>query len=56
MYIKSPCIKICKLQDNMCIGCYRTLEEIANWSYFTDIERLSIINDLADRKNKDKEA
>lgn len=27
----SPCIKVCKVEDGRCIGCNRTLEEIANW-------------------------
>jgi len=24
----SPCVGVCKLQDNICIGCNRTIEEI----------------------------
>ena len=24
----TPCIGICKLKDNICIGCKRTIEEI----------------------------
>jgi len=24
----SPCIGVCKLKDNVCIGCKRTIEEI----------------------------
>jgi len=26
--ILTPCVGICKLQDGICIGCYRTIEEI----------------------------
>jgi len=24
----TPCIGVCKLQDDICIGCHRTIEEI----------------------------
>jgi predicted Fe-S protein YdhL (DUF1289 family) len=26
--VLTPCIKVCKLVDNICIGCKRTMEEI----------------------------
>lgn len=31
--MKSPCVKICKLDamGRYCIGCGRTLEQIASW-------------------------
>jgi len=28
MQSNSPCIGICKLKDDICIGCNRTIEEI----------------------------
>ena len=36
--MKSPCTKICTLRDEVCIGCGRTLKEIANWSKYTTEE------------------
>jgi len=30
--MKSPCTKVCTLRDEVCVGCGRTLKEIANWS------------------------
>ena len=27
----SPCIGVCKLVDDVCVGCDRTAEEITNW-------------------------
>lgn len=27
----SPCVGVCELKDNVCIGCNRTIEEITNW-------------------------
>ncbi len=26
--LETPCIGVCKLKDNICIGCKRTIEEI----------------------------
>jgi|TARA_R100001509_G_scaffold87718_1_gene49983 predicted Fe-S protein YdhL (DUF1289 family) len=31
MKIESPCIGVCELKDDVCIGCNRTIEEITNW-------------------------
>ena len=44
--MKSPCIKICKLIESMCIGCYRTTEEITMWTKYTDEEREKIIKEI----------
>lgn len=42
--IKSPCNNICRLDENkVCIGCKRTIDEIAKWSIFTDNEKLEIL-------------
>ena len=30
--VVSPCIKICTLQDDFCIGCGRSTQEIAEWA------------------------
>lgn len=49
-YVKSPCINICRLNENqICIGCYRTIKEIAEWTKYTDMEKQNIINLLASR-------
>ena len=42
MTVKSPCIKVCTVKDNVCIGCGRTVEEIARWTRLTLQERKSI--------------
>lgn len=39
----SPCVRNCCLDDNdVCIGCGRTLEEIRLWSTVDDSTRLQI--------------
>ena len=41
--IVSPCQNVCKIEDNKCIGCYRTLEQISNWTKMSDEERKKIM-------------
>lgn len=33
----------------MCTGCYRTINEIAQWTKYTDMEKQNILNLLASR-------
>ena len=49
--IDSPCIKICVIhpEERLCVGCYRTIDEIAAWSRLTAAERRTIIADLPAR-------
>ena len=46
----SPCTRICKIEDNKCIGCSRTLKEIKNWSRMTDGERLAVLKRIGEVK------
>ena len=45
-YIKSPCVKICTLEDGVCIGCGRTQDEIREWVIMTDNQREKIMERL----------
>ena len=38
----SPCTNVCTIKDNVCIGCGRTLDEIAYWTSMTNEQRLEI--------------
>lgn len=51
MTVSSPCVDICKLSDDqtICLGCGRTLDEIARWGMMREEERLAIMAGLADR-------
>src|ERR1051325_9283148 len=41
MMVASPCINICRLDaNNVCVGCWRSIEEISRWNRFDDTERL----------------
>ena len=43
--IASPCLQVCLVdgRSRHCVGCYRTLPEIARWSRMTDAERDDIM-------------
>jgi predicted Fe-S protein YdhL (DUF1289 family) len=49
--IESPCIKVCTMDgaSGLCIGCGRTLDEIARWSSLGRAERRSIMRGLRER-------
>ena len=42
----TPCVSVCRLENNICVGCSRTLDEIAKWSKMTDEERMVIMKRL----------
>ena len=44
--IKSPCVKICNLENGICIGCGRTQDEIREWVIMTDSQREEIMERL----------
>jgi len=49
--VPSPCINVCRIDDatHLCVGCLRTLDEIAAWSTLTDSERREVWAHLAAR-------
>ena len=48
----SPCIGVCHIdgKTGFCLGCYRTLPEIAQWHKKTDSERCKVIDEAKNRK------
>ena len=43
----TPCVGLCKMdQRAICIGCGRSLQEIAEWTSMTDQERQEIMDRL----------
>lgn len=49
--IESPCILVCTIDTatGFCLGCARTLDEIARWSSMSAEERTAVLSLLADR-------
>jgi predicted Fe-S protein YdhL (DUF1289 family) len=52
--IESPCVKICLIhpEARLCVGCYRSGDEIARWSRMDPDERRSIMDALPARKDR----
>ncbi|MES2767298.1 MAG: DUF1289 domain-containing protein [Bacteroidota bacterium] len=50
--VESPCINICYMDEaqNVCIGCYRTLDEIARWGAASDVVKKQILKAIEVRK------
>ncbi|MEO8531660.1 MAG: DUF1289 domain-containing protein [Deltaproteobacteria bacterium] len=50
--IDSPCVKICVVHPDarICIGCFRTLDEISQWSKMTPEARRALMDDLPERE------
>lgn len=51
MAVLTPCVGVCRLDaaGATCLGCRRTIVEIAGWSGMTAAERARIMQELADR-------
>ena len=47
--VESPCINVCKIENDVCIGCGRTLEEIAHWSEMTDADKEQVNANLQNK-------
>lgn len=49
--IESPCVKICVIdpETQLCLGCHRTIDEIAAWSGMTPAARAAVVAELPAR-------
>ena len=46
----TPCIGVCQYDnEDICGGCFRTLDEISNWALMTEEERKEIMKKLDER-------
>jgi uncharacterized protein len=54
--IETPCVKVCEINANtgVCMGCNRTLDEIASWAAYTHAERRAIMQTLPARRSKNQ--
>lgn len=47
----SPCVSICALDENdLCIGCLRTGDEISGWVSMTPAEKHQVMNRVSQRE------
>ena len=51
---QSPCISVCALDENdICMGCYRSTEEITDWFMASDEEKYRILERVRERREAD---
>ena len=57
MSVASPCINVCRMDaDNgLCVGCLRSLDEIARWSRTSDADKAVILAAVARRREQQRE-
>lgn len=50
--VKNPCIQVCRYDDEgICIGCYRTMQEAANWFFLSEQQKTEVIRRTEERKS-----
>lgn len=52
--IKTPCVQVCAVDDEsgLCLGCFRTIEEIAAWSRLSEATRGAVMAELPERRTR----
>ena len=50
--IESPCISVCRYDNEVCVGCGRTVDDIVNWYDMTDDEKQAVLNRLEKKSDK----
>ena len=49
--VKSPCVAVCALDENdVCIGCYRTGDEIMHWGTMDNNEKIKVLENVSERE------
>ncbi|WP_035259537.1 DUF1289 domain-containing protein [Actibacterium mucosum] len=52
--IASPCVNLCTIHpaERICIGCYRSIDEITEWSRYTPERRAELMEELPNRASR----
>jgi uncharacterized protein len=50
--VPSPCISVCQMDERtgLCVGCARTIDEIAAWSTMSEDAKRAVWNLLEERR------
>ncbi|MBI75148.1 MAG: DUF1289 domain-containing protein [Oceanicaulis sp.] len=50
--IRTPCVKVCFVdpETGVCLGCFRTMEELGRWTRYSNEERDAIMQALPERE------
>jgi uncharacterized protein len=56
--VPSPCIGVCRIDPpgGFCIGCQRTLDEIADWPMLSNAEKQRLLESLKERSTSARPA
>ncbi|MEI7969165.1 MAG: DUF1289 domain-containing protein [Betaproteobacteria bacterium] len=56
--VPSPCIDVCAIErgTGLCRGCFRSLDEIANWSRYSAEQKRAVLAALPVRKSAPRRA
>ena len=51
-HVPSPCVNVCQMdaQTGLCLGCLRTIDEIAGWMDYGTDEKLKVLERLDERR------
>ncbi len=53
--VPSPCLAVCQLDDSaVCVGCFRSQDEIRDWIIATRDDKLAILERVAERRAQAK--
>ncbi|MGV8837628.1 DUF1289 domain-containing protein [Cellvibrio sp.] len=51
--VESPCVRNCCLNEaDICVGCFRSLEEITRWSIVDNEAKMQILMQVAIRRSQ----
>jgi uncharacterized protein len=52
--MKSPCVNVCQMDPvrGVCLGCCRTLDEIARWGGMDDSQQARLLAELPERRRR----
>ncbi len=52
--MKSPCVNVCQMDPvrGVCLGCCRTLDEIAGWGGMEDSQQARLLAELPERRRR----
>ena len=54
----SPCVSVCRIdkQSRICTGCKRAIDQITNWTKYTQEERIAIMKELGYGKRRGRKS
>ena len=52
--VATPCVQVCVVdgESGLCLGCFRTLAEVAGWARLPEVDRGRIMAELPGRRGR----